>query len=433
MRRGATMRKPDNRWMVEHHASVLSIWRREVAPPWRIVHFDSHWDLGLTLPQLPRNAETQADVVGYVVDGTCHDGNFLHRVWSPEVIESFTWVMSSKEPRSAAQLLTRIRAELQTFAGVELEDVASLAMEGRTVRGIVRGVPVTMCGIAELNAVKDPNILDIDLDAVVGADFDPAQLQPSEVLLIDSLTQIGKIEQQFRTSVQVETIAVSESGGYLPGSVADLLRQALNVPMALVVDEPPVYSDGLNDSFAWIRSGNFRSAAARLSSERFDHLPGYWLACAMVETGLGNSEAALAAYEKVLNDPKSPAHALHLACHNTGYIYSLQEDPEMALQYYQHAYDLKQDPGSLYGMGSALWSMGELDAALAAFQQLLLSHPAHPYARYSLASILSNRHRWEAVAEILDPRVQYPPTILGTVRYLRNRAQEAFRMGENGR
>lgn len=427
------MLNPASRWMVEHHASVLPIWRREVAPPWRIVHFDSHWDLGLTLPQLPRDAETQADVVGYVVDGTYHDGNFLHRVWSPEVIESFTWVMSPKEPASAAQLLPRIRAELQTFSGVGLEDVYSLVLDGRTVRGTVRGVPVTVCGIAELKTVRDPNILDIDLDAVVGADFDPSQLAPNEVLLRDSLTQIAKIEQQFHAAVKVETIAVSESGGYLPGSVARLLRQTLNVPMAMVADEPPVYSDTLNESAAWIRSGNFRSAAARLSSERLEHLPGYWLACAMVETGLGNREAAMAAYEKVLNAPKSPAHALHLAYHNMGYICSLKEDAEMALRYYQHAYELKQDPGSLYGMGSALWSMGEPEAALAAFRQVLLSHPAHPYARYSLAAILSDRHRWEAVAEILDPRVQYPPTILGSVRYLRNRAQEADGVGGSGR
>ena len=162
--------------LFENHSSALIVWRREEARDRILVHLDGHADMDwLPDETVARIAAARPEELAslelhpYALDNTVHERfgiwNFVYPAARLGVVREFWWVVPDgtlADPASARRLVKEIL--IDKLEMITVDEAAGFRLEGRTVRGVVLGVPTVLCELRDLPAFDEPVLLDIDLD-----------------------------------------------------------------------------------------------------------------------------------------------------------------------------------------------------------------------------------------------------------------------------
>ena len=356
--------------LLEEHCEAWPAWKEAGLRQCTCVHLDAHLDLSdadIPLPVLERmvRATTPDEVRSFRSDsrvpwGGFHAGNFLLPALLDGTVGHLVWVIPPWMPQSRS-LVEWTRRELTHWYQVTLADHASLHEAGPCrVEGTLLGRPFTLCTWEGLPRLREPVLLDIDVDYFLARD-DTLFTAP-DILVEETLARLPQ--------PACITVALSIRGGYTPleqrhvgdlvarvarGETAHAQRQAamlLRQGDTLRATDP---SQALQTYQRGLDTGSYAAST---------HLK-----IALALQGLGReSEAARHAQEAAAQDPEYAPRAL-----DRGLLHFRRKEPAPCIEWLRRA--ATEDPVSadlcLYMEGVVHLQHGSLAEGTACLERLL--------------------------------------------------------------
>lgn len=361
--------------LFENHSTALVAWRGANARDRIAVHLDGHsdfdWLPDATVARIAAAAPREManlELHPYALDGSTHSRfgiwNWLYAAARLGMIRELVWVVpgGTLADRASVSALVQdlILAKIQM---VTPEEAHGIRAEGRSIRGTLLGVPLTICELPDLPKFDEPVLLDIDLDF-----FTTRSAASQEVTSSPWVGPDEVIETLVRKGIRSELVTLSYStlGGYLPpGSrwIGPALQERLKRPAAR-------------------RSG---SDAA-------------WLAAEQAGEGADPAPAVSAFRALTVSHSDEPAawYGLARALEAQG------QGPEAAAARRRAAeLDPVLEHEDLFE-GDALWWNRKWEAALDRYQVYWKTKPESPFATFALRRIggcLAHLHRDEEAIE----------------------------------
>ena len=364
----------------------------------------------------------------YALNGEVYDRfaiwNFIYPAARLGMIREFVWVVPDGTLEDMAGLVRgRILGKIQMLT---LQDAASLQRDGRVLRGVVLGLPITVCELADLPEIDEAVLLDIDLDyfttrsAITQGVTAAPWTGPDEV--IEVLRQRG-------VRTDLATLSLSTIGGFLPPSsrwLGEAMRERLR-------GRPSAVPEELVAARSLEAAGTTQAAeaCARWTRNRPED-PTAWFLYSRALRGIGRTgEAARAWEEAVRLDPLLEHEELFEAdrlwrnqeaadalAYYTGYLARVPDSPFRA-----HA--LRRKAGCLVQVGR------DAEAVQALWEVLELA-PGHGDSHLDLGLLLRKRGMVHQALEefrmargILPDRADYAMA-LGTTYLMAGRVQESI-------
>lgn len=233
----------------ENHSSALVAWRRAGVRDRIVLHVDGHSDFDW-LPDgaVARIAGTSADGLRELElhpydaspDTVRKFGiwNFLYPAARLGIVREIVWVVPDGTAEAREGLSALLRAMLfDKIHMVSVEEAQSFRIEGGRAHGRLLGVPITICRLADLPAVREPVLLDVDLDFFTTRSAATLQVLESPwttpSALVRSLGERG-------VATDLATLSMSTTGGFMPPQCRWLgraMEDALREPGASPGDE----------------------------------------------------------------------------------------------------------------------------------------------------------------------------------------------------
>lgn len=209
----------------ENHSSALLAWRRAGVRNRVVLHVDGHADFDW----LPDDAV--ARIAGASADGLArlelhpYDAsadtvrkfgiwNFLYPAARLGIVREIVWVVPDATFEAQDGLVALLRAMLfDKLHMVSIEEAQGFRIEGGRAAGRLLGVPITICRLGDLPPIREPVLLDVDLDF-----FTTRSAATLEVLespwttpsrLVRGLGERG-------ISADIATLSMSTTGGFTP-------------------------------------------------------------------------------------------------------------------------------------------------------------------------------------------------------------------------
>lgn len=300
--------------LLENHSSALIAWRRAGARDRVLVHFDGHADLDWipddTVARIaaiqPEELET-LELHPYALDATVHQRfaiwNFIYPAARLGMVRELVWVVPDgtlEDTASANRLFREIL--IDKLEMISLEEAQRFQAVGRTIRGQALGLPVLICELADLPAIDEPVLLDLDLDYFTTASAITMQvtrrprISPEDVLL-------ALQERGIRTDLA--TISLSTIGGYMPAVnrwMGHYLQDRLRDPST----EPGPWEAIRREAVADMAEGQYESAIARFREivEASPDDAGAWYGMSLALADAGEESGASAARDRAVGlDP----------------------------------------------------------------------------------------------------------------------------------
>jgi len=179
--------------LMEDHREAYFFWKQLGLKDQACLHVDAHLDVS--------NLKAPAYETAERPEMNC--GNFLLPALEEGLLNSLVWVVPDHLP-GGEDILDWIRLELQNWMRLDLSDYMSLEKSGERVEGLLLNKPFTVCRSEDTPEMRDPFVLDIDIDYFLDPDDD---LWQSPVELVRNLNCSGPT---------ATTIAYSVQGGYTP-------------------------------------------------------------------------------------------------------------------------------------------------------------------------------------------------------------------------
>ncbi|HEX6853007.1 MAG TPA: tetratricopeptide repeat protein [Candidatus Polarisedimenticolaceae bacterium] len=409
--------------LFENHSSSLVKWRAAEVRDRILVHLDGHADFDWlpddTIARLA--AARPQDLPGlelhpYAVDGTTLSRfgiwNFIYPAVRLGLVREYYWVVpdGTLADRQAGVEFAR-EVLFGKMHGTSVEEAQEFRFEGRTLRGTLLGVPVTVCELADLPRIDEPVLLDLDLDYFTtrSATSQEVTERPwaAPQAILKTLAAKG-------VRADVATISLSTIGGYFPPEnrwIGPAVYRALREPG----------SGGLEAmarrgaAGALVAAGD-AAAAESAWRERTAADPedgSAWYALARVLRGRGDERGSVEAFaEAVRRDPTLAAADLF-----EGDRHWLNQNWEAALAFYRaYAGSNPASPFAPYTqrrIATCLMRLGRDDEAIETLRRVLSVAPRHGDTRLDLGVLLRERGKLdEAVAELRTAREILPD--LGT-------------------
>ncbi|MBZ5641045.1 MAG: tetratricopeptide repeat protein [Acidobacteriia bacterium] len=428
--------------LIENHSSALLLWRRAGVRNRILVHLDGHADLDwLPDETIARIAAASPDELSglerhpYATDGKTLRGygvgNWIYPAARLGMVRHLVWVVpdGTLPNRDAAIELTR-ETLLTKIQMVTVEEARSLSVDGRVIHGVLLGLPVTVCELRDLEAIREPVLLDMDLDyfvtrsALTSETSETPRIGPEAVL--EALAFRG-------LRADFATLSLSTLGGFLPPECRWLGRALQRMLVA-----PGRTATGAE--------GERRAAEEELASGRGDRAatilrrlvgqdgedPTLWYSLATALGVIGrDAEAAEARARAVALDPVLAHDELYRAdrCW-TGRRYA--DGVAGYRRYLRHA---PSSPFAAYARrreADCLMRLARDDEAIAAFRAALRAAPDDGDSHFELGALLTSRGRIdEATRELETARRLLPDRAscalaLGTAYAIAGRADEAM-------
>lgn len=203
--------------LFEEHSSVLPHWWREGARGRTLVYLDAHLDLQQVNRRRIRRIEQcrSADEVAALEKphDLAPDGpfsysieDFLYPAARLGLVGRLVWVAP---PHVATRYSGKVIEQLRQMDGVGPEDLASFRRVDGRIEGRLLGLDLTVCDLAQLEAVALPrdSAVDIDVDYFVAVPGDRAWIDPAEAFAV---------LRRLRVSSDRVTISRSVSSGFTP-------------------------------------------------------------------------------------------------------------------------------------------------------------------------------------------------------------------------
>jgi len=214
--------------LLENHHEALAVWAKYGIRAATVVHVDSHHDMLTNKSRkawgpLQRLVESQDGLALETLGNDLAAGkifglnNYLVPAWDLGIVNEIWWVYphaSAFDENFLKQLKQYLAMrQMQKFAPAEIE---GWYLDGTSIRGTLRGIPVVLSRLEDLPEFKKPVLLDIDCDYFVGDAGLPAAFDLRAPLIQDRLlTFLGNLKQK-RVPVQVATVVTSVNGDFLP-------------------------------------------------------------------------------------------------------------------------------------------------------------------------------------------------------------------------
>lgn len=199
--------------LVEDHYEAFPFWREAGLEGLTCVHVDAHLDVnddGFTPESLAAisRARSAAELHAFRGNpelpwGGFHCGNYLFPALRDGTVTHLVWVIPPHIVKGPS-LLDWLRAELQNWVDLSLDEYTGLAPAGPRVEGSLAGRRFTVCYADDLPPLKQPLVLDIDVDYFV---TDSDQIWQSPYELRESLQHLDPVAL---------SVAWSVDGGYTP-------------------------------------------------------------------------------------------------------------------------------------------------------------------------------------------------------------------------
>lgn len=431
---------PDVR-LFENNSGALIVWRRAGVRDRILVHLDGHADLDwlpdVTIARLAAASPEELRALErhpYAIDGKIHERfgtwDFVYPAARLGLVREFVWVVpdgTMSDPRAAYELVRqRILGTMQMIA---LDDARALHLEGRTIRGSILGLPITICELDDLPAFDEPVLLDVDLDYLT-----TRSATSQEVMSEPSLTPDALVVRLSARGIRADlaTISFSTIGGHVPPGCR-WLGPAISAALRRAPDAETDRFRRRTQADVALAAGRKPAAVASLRALAAAHPEdgSLWYALSREEARSGHSAAAAGALAKavaadpILEDaPLFEADALRLNERYaealplyTGYRTSRPSGPFVA-------YALWREAGCLVRTGNT-------DEAIAALRNMARTAPGHGDTRLELGLLLRERGDLDgAIAQFLEARKILPDLAayamaLGTAYAQQDRIGEA--------
>ncbi len=385
----------------ENHSSALIGWKRAGVENRILVHFDGHIDFDwLPDDTVARIATASADELPdlehhpYDMDGHAYSRfgiwNFIYPAARLGIVRELIWVVPDGTLIDGLSVSQLAQFQLfQTMQMVTVREAVALRLEGRTLRGTLLGLPVTICELSDLPDLPEPVLLDIDIDYFTTRSAISQQVSrgpwttPAEV--------IERLRER-RVRTDIATLSLSMIGGFVPPSSRWLGREMRNrLRMDPGDDQPPATGTdparNLELYERWAQSNPDNASA--------------WFLLYRSLRALGrNDEAAAARASAVRLDPLLDHEELF-----EGDRRWINRDYEAALAYYESYLEgMPETPFLAYSLrrkAGCLLRTGRQSEGIATFWKVLELAPNHADSHKDLAIALRDANRIDQALEEL--------------------------------
>jgi len=427
--------------LLENHSAALIVWRRAGVRDRILVHLDGHADLDwlpdVTIARLAAAdpEELQAlELNPYAIDGKTLERfgiwNFVYPAARLGLVREFFWVVPDgtlSTPQAADDLVRRmILGKMQMIA---LDEAKTLHLEGRTIKGTILGLKITICELDDLPAFDEPVLFDLDLDFLTTRSATSQEVTPRPWIapgpLVERLGARG-------VRADIATVSFSTMGGFLPPAC----RWLGPAMVAALSRAPEAAGDRWTrraEADAAFEAGRESAAVAawRALSAEHPEDASLWYALSRAAARSGHSSAEAAALAKaVAADPIFEDAPL------------FEADALWLNQRYAEALDLYEDYGRARPSGpflaytlrreaGCLARTGQVDEAIATLRRVIALAPDHADTRLDLGLLLRERGDLDgAIAQFLEARKILPDLAayamaLGTTYAKQDRIGEA--------
>jgi tetratricopeptide (TPR) repeat protein len=428
--------------LLENHAGALIVWRRAAVRDRVLVHLDGHADLDW-LPDvtIARFAAADADELSameqhpYATDGETlrrfGSRNFIYPAARLGLVRELVWVVPDgtlHAPQASEELVRRLI--LGKMQMIPLDEARGIHDDGRSIRGTVLGLEVTICELDDLPAFDEPVLLDVDLDylttrSVISEEVD-ARPSSTPQALVDRLRGRG-----IRTDLA--TIAFSTVGGFVPPQcrwLGPALTSALARGPDAELDRWKRRAEA-DEAAAGGRESAAVAAWRKLAAENPDD-GSLWYALALAEARFGraaaerDARARAVAADPILEDASLfEADALWL---NQSYADAL-------VRYREYLRLRPSGPFvayALYREAGCLTRTGRVDDAIATLRKVIGIAPGHGDSHADLGLLLREEGQLDAaIDQLLEARKILPDVgayamALGTTYARQERFDEAL-------
>lgn len=328
---------------MEEHYQAYFAWKAQGFKNQWCWHVDAHLDIGKTdlgEERLERlrdclDAETarRKGLLGnsYVPWGGLHCGNYLYPAIREGIVDRLTWVIPPDLPEGG--LLAWAHRHLNGWFELELQEYASLKVEGERLVGSLLGIPVEIGTLESLTLPTEPVLMDIDLDYFLTEEGTPWWDSESFQERVASVP------------VLYRTVAYSVLGGFTPNEQRRL-AEAFNLPA------DGYESSHLDHLAGLVRCHKYQQAVdLEMPTSLRDNLETRFLKASSLQA-LERSKDAVEVWLAMLSDPDLPRGGqayLHGVCaellNSTGQAdealshsqLAQKLEPENALHYFNEA------------------------------------------------------------------------------------------------
>lgn len=398
---------------MEEHYQAYFAWKAQGFKNKWCWHVDAHLDIGKTdlsdvkLERLKHCLDAEAarreGLLGnsYVPWGGLHCGNYLYPAIREGIVDRLTWVIPPDLPEGG--LLPWAHRHLNGWFELELQEYASLKVDGERLVGTLLGIPVEIGTLEGLTLPTEPVLMDIDLDYFLTEEGAPWWDSESFQERVASVP------------VLYRTVAYSVMGGFTPNEQRRL-AEAFDLPA-------DGYESNLLDHLAGlVRCHKYQQAVdLEMPTSLRDSLETEFLKASSLQA-LERPEDALEIWHSMLSAPDLSAGGLaylHGVCAEL--LNSGGQAPE-ALQHAQRAQKLEpENPLHYFSEAVAREHLGEWRRAEKALRKAikLSEHLLFGLrARYALSRVYSHTGK-DGLANLelkklaqLDVTGQYRPATM---------------------
>ena len=433
--------------LLENHSGSLIVWRRAQARDRILVHLDGHADLDwLPDATIARLAAAEPDELAglelhpYALDDTTLKRfgiwDFVYPAYRLGVVREYVWVVPDGTlagPAAADDLIRRLI--LGKMQMIPLDEASRLHADGRTIRGTLYGLPVTVCELADLPSFAEPVLLDVDLDFMTTASAATQEVTAKPWIAPDAL--VGRLRDH-GVRADVATLSYSTVGGYLPPACR-WVGPALAAELARTAPSPDDRARRRMAADAAYEQGRDAAAVAIWSGLAAGHPEdgtlAYALARAYARAGR-DADRAAAWSAAVAADPILE----HAVLFEADALWMSQRYAEALELYRSYRRDHPTGPYVAYGLrreAGCLMRTGHDDDAVALFRRVARLAPRHGDTRLDLGVLLRERGDLDgAIAELTEARRILPELgayamALGASLARRGELDEAIRQVED--
>ena len=363
--------------LFENHDQSYHIWRAEGLRDRVVLHLDLHDDLAWIKPDQP-----------------IHIGNYLCFALREGIARETIWVVPDGSFASLAarhRLLQRVRHLVRQYPAPR----AKVRSDAGGISAALLGKPLLVVPLSSLPPLREPVLLDIDVDFLTSQSALPPELAPQDL----PWCWPGELVQLLATrGVQADlaTIAWSVEGGYTP-----LRWKCLG--------------DELKDRLQHIDSESISSAEK------------------LREAAVCRQRGDTAAAESKLRETLLHMGPLAAPCYHLALLLRSAGRQEEAGTYYRRALELDPTYATAYNnRGPIYWRWRRFALAEQEYREALSLHENDAYAHFGLAQVLFHRRRWgqaeAALRRALESNAHLPDawSLLGDVLARQGRQTEAI-------
>jgi tetratricopeptide (TPR) repeat protein len=352
-------------FLIENHDEAYYIWRDARISKRTLLHVDAHHDMWWT------DGETTIDI-----------GNFICLALKQDLLQEVLWVVPDatfRDAKSRKPIFQHLKRIVRGYPGI-----SSVVVEDNRITASLLGKTLTICPMRFLPALKEPVLLDIDVDYLVIPRVLYGKRDQHGFLPWCWPNELVKRLHDAGVRSDLVTVVYSVEGGFTP-----LQWKYLGQELALLLKEPV----GAGPEIA----GTYCIRQAAEAEQRGQAV--------IAESKYRQAQVLL---------PKSAAVPYRLAHLLVG-----QERVEEARQFYTQAIRLDGSYGSAYSSnGFHYYWRGELGAAERAFQRSLMLNPGDAWSELGLGLLAQKRKQWREAEQHLTTALTLDGCLLDAQRAL---------------